>query len=212
MKHLIIIGVGGFAREVHWHAQNSLGYGTEWDIKGFLDGDVKLDKKEYVKLPLPLLGEEACYEIQSEDVFICAIADCVARERLTKRMEQKGANFINLIHQTALIAPTAEIGRGCIVTPFCIVQPNVKMKNHVIMNINAGFGHDARIGDCCSFMAHSGLMGYASTGKRVYMADGAKALPHAIIEDDAYVGVNSVVFKRVKQGQKVFGNPALQIG
>ena len=41
MKHLIIIGVGGFAREVYWHAQDSLGYGNEWDLKGFLDGDIK---------------------------------------------------------------------------------------------------------------------------------------------------------------------------
>ncbi len=56
MKDLIIIGVGGFAREVYWHAQNSIGYRTEWDIKGFLDGDVILSEKEYNKLPLRVLG------------------------------------------------------------------------------------------------------------------------------------------------------------
>ena len=47
MKNLIIIGVGGFAREVYWHAQFSHGFNTEWTIKGFLDGDVKLADEEY---------------------------------------------------------------------------------------------------------------------------------------------------------------------
>lgn len=212
MKHLIIIGVGGFAREVHWHAQNSLGYGDEWNIKGFLDGDVRLEAREYKKLPLPLCGDVGEYKIQKDDVFVCAIGDCAARERLTDIMEKKGATFINLIHRTALIAPTAKLGHGCILAPFCIVQPEVVAGNHTVMNICSGLGHDAKVGNYCSFMAGGGLMGYASVGNRVYMADGAKALPHAVIEDDAYVGVDSVVFKRVRNGQKVFGNPAMQIG
>ena len=29
MKHLLIIGIGGFAREVFWHAHESIGYGTD---------------------------------------------------------------------------------------------------------------------------------------------------------------------------------------
>ena len=37
MKNLIIIGVGGFAREIYWHAQKAHGFGDEWRIKGFLD-------------------------------------------------------------------------------------------------------------------------------------------------------------------------------
>ena len=211
MKHLIIIGVGGFAREVHWHAQSSLGYGTEWDIKGFLDGDVKLDEQEYKKLPLPLLGDIESYEAEAEDVFICAIADCVARERLTKRMELKSAVFINLIHCTALIAPTAKIGIGCIIAFLCHVGPDTTVGNHVIINARSGMAHDVQVDDYCSFMGNSGLMGYAKAGRRVYFADSAKALPHAIIEDDVYIGVNSVVFKRAKQGQKLFGNPASPI-
>ena len=39
MKNLIIIGTGGFALEVYEHAQNSLGYGSEYKIKGFIDYD-----------------------------------------------------------------------------------------------------------------------------------------------------------------------------
>ena len=57
MKHLVIIGVGGFGREVFCHAKGSMGYGIDWDIKGFLDGDVLLSPKEYEKLQAPVLGD-----------------------------------------------------------------------------------------------------------------------------------------------------------
>ena len=189
-----------------------MGYLDEWDLKGFLDGDVKLDAKEYEKLPLPLLGDIQNYEVQHDDVFVCAIADCAARERLTGIMEQKSAEFINLIHRTALISPIGVIGIGAIVTAYCVIPPNYRIGNYIIMNTSAGLAHDVQVGDCCSFMAYSGIMGYGTAGNRVYMASGAKALPHAILEDDAYIGVNSVVFKRAKRGQKLFGNPASPIG
>lgn len=67
MKHLIIIGIGGFAREVFWHAHESRGYGADWDIKGFLDGDVKLAPEEYEKLSAPVVGDVVSYEPQPED-------------------------------------------------------------------------------------------------------------------------------------------------
>ena len=210
MKHLIIIGVGGFAREVHWHAQNSLGYGTEWDIKGFLDGDVKLDEQEYKKLPLPLLGDVNKYKVQADDVFVCSIADCAARERMIKILENKGSKFINLIHRTALIAPNSKRGTGCIITPRCGMSPDTSIGNHVIMN-GAGIGHDAVVGDYCSFMGGVNVMGYAKIGRRVYLASQVQILPHAVVEDEAFVGVSSVVFKRVRRGQKVFGNPAMPL-
>ena len=56
MKNLIIIGAGGFAREIYWHAQKSIGFGVEWRIKGFLDGDIKLAAAEYELLPEKVLA------------------------------------------------------------------------------------------------------------------------------------------------------------
>lgn len=41
MKNLLIIGARGFGREIYNLALESIGYGTEFTIKGFLD-----DKKE----------------------------------------------------------------------------------------------------------------------------------------------------------------------
>ena len=211
MKHLIIIGVGGFAREVYWHAQDSLGYKTEWDLKGFLDGDVKLSDEEYAKLKLPVLGDINSYSIEPDDVFVCAIADPAVKKKLTNIISQRDGNFINLIHKTAIIHGNVKMGIGNIFCPFSHVFDSSVIGNHVIFNCQSGLGHDSKVGDYSSFMGYAGLNGYAQAGNEVYFGDGAIALPHSKIEDRAYIGARSVVFKRVREGQKVFGNPALPI-
>ena len=35
MKYLVIVGAGGFGREMFGAAREAVGYGTEFDIKGF---------------------------------------------------------------------------------------------------------------------------------------------------------------------------------
>lgn len=211
MKNLIIIGVGGFARETHFHAENSVGYQTEFTLKGFLDGDVKLSEEEYQKLRLPLLGDVNNYEIQKNDVFVCAIGDPKVREKLVGIVEKKGGEFFTLIHRTALIASSSKIGVGCVFAPFVVIQPDCVVGNHAIFNVRSSIGHDTQVGNFCSFMGVAGTNGHTKVGDRVYMATNAIDLPHSVIEDDVYVGINSVVFKRAKAGQKVFGCPATPI-
>lgn len=211
MKHLIIIGVGGYAREVYWHAQGSLGYGEEWDIKGFLDGDIKLAEEEYKKLPLPLLGEVGTYHVELDDVFICAIGSSAGRKKLVENMLGSGAEFINLIHKTAIIHPTAKIGIGNIIGHFSTVHDNSVIGDFVILNGRDGIGHDAIVGDYSSIMGVVSINGYATVGKGTFWGTNSVAMAHSKIEDDAYVGVASVVFKHVGKGQRVFGNPAMPI-
>ncbi len=49
-------------------------------------------------------------------------------------------------------------------------------------------------------------------GSGVFMGDSARVAPHVEVGDDAYVGIGSVVVKDVRAGEKVFGNPAREIG
>lgn len=211
MKHLIIIGVGGFAREVYWHAQESIGYGEEWDLKGFLDGDVKLADAEYKKLLLPVLGDINDYEIESDDVFICAVGEPHIKEKLVTRILERSGKFINVIHKTAHIHGTAKMGNGIVMCPFSGLQDNSAVGDFVTLNCSSGIAHDATLGDYTTLSANVDIMGYVSVGKNCFFASGARVLPHGKVEDNVSVGVLSVVFKRAKAGTTVFGNPAMPI-
>lgn len=210
MKHLIVIGIGGFPRELYDHSKGSIGFGTEWDFKGFLDGDKKAPDWEYERLPMPLLGDIFSYEIEEDDVFIVAVGAPHIKKRLVEIIEKRGGKFISVIHKSAIIQERAKIGQGVILTPGACVNSWVTVGDHV-SSLGASIGHDTIIGDYCSLMGRVSICGRVKIGKLVYIGTGAVVLPDARIDDEAYVGANSLVLKRVKAGDKVFGVPAISI-
>lgn len=96
-------------------------------------------------------------------------------------------------------------------SPYTIAQDNVTLGDFVSINCSSRLGHDAIIGDYATLSGGVGILGFAFVGKRCFFANDSCLLPHGKVEDDVYVGVSSVVFKRAKAGEKVFGNPAMPI-
>lgn len=211
MKHLIIIGTGAFARELYWHAQQSIGYGTEWDLKGFLDGTVKIENSEYEKLCLPVLGDVNDYKIEVDDVFTCAVGNPQIRKKLIEIMTKRGGKFINVIHKTSIVQGSAKLGNGVLLCPYTYVNDNAIVGDYVMINTMSGLGHDVELGEYSCLMGHVELCGFVKVGKEVYFGGGARVLPEGKVGDCAFVGSGSIVLKKVKAGAKVFGNPAMEI-
>lgn len=211
MKHLLIIGCGGFAREVYDTACNSVGYLVEYDIKGFLQGDVLLLEDELSLLPMPVLGTVSEYNFQSDEVCICGIGSPAGRQKLCQIAIERGAAFTNVIHKYSCVSASAKLGMGIVLCAFSSISCNTVVGNHVAINSHSGMGHDSSIGDYSVISAHCDLTGHVKVGERTFFGGGSRALPHARVGDDAYIGASSVVFKKVKSGKKVFGNPAMEV-
>ena len=210
MKNLIIIGAGGFAREIYWHAQKSIGFGVEWRIKGFLDGDIKLAAAEYELLPEKVLGDVDSYEICAEDIFTCAVGSPHARKILVEKILSRGGEFINLISNLAYVMPTVKFGRGVIVCPYVNIGDRAELGDFVAVNDISIIGHDAHIGKFSCVMPHANIAGKCKIGAEVFIGSGAIILPKAKVGDGATVGAGAVVLKKVRAGAKVFGNPATE--
>lgn len=211
MKNLIIIGVGGFAREVFWHAHKAHGFGVDWRIKGFLDGDIKLAAAEYALLPATVLGDVNGYDICADDVFTCAVGTPKARRHLAEKILSRGGEFINIISTHAYIMPTAQLGRGVIIAPHTDIGDRAQLGDFVATNAQTIIGHDAQIGDCCCIMPHAVISGKCRLGAEVFVGSGAILLPKSTVGDGATVGAGAVVLKKVRAGATVFGNPAIEI-
>ena len=211
MKHLIICGTGAFARELYWHAMNSLGYGIEWDLKGFLDGPIKMDQNEYNKLQLPVLGVYTEYQPMPDDVFTCAIGTPSKRKDMIETVEQKGGNFISIIHKTAIVQGNAKLGKGIILCPNSLVNDNAVIGNYVMVNSMSSIAHDVSVGDYTCIMSHVDLNGFVQVGNECYFGSSVCVVPKSKIGDGAYIGAGSVVLRKVNSGLKVFGNPALPL-
>ncbi len=209
MKHLIIAGAGEFGRELYWTIQGARGFGIEFDIKGYIDDMPNREKTNI--LQAPCFGTIDGYEIINGDIFACAIASPAARERVIKKLLQKGAEFIDIIHETAILHGTVTYGEGLIMSPYSILGDRTAVGEHVVLNTFSAVGHDCRIGDFTCIMSHCNIMGHTEIGQRVFVGGSAVAVPKAEIGDEAFIGAGSVVLRKVKKGTKVFGNPAAPI-
>lgn len=209
MKHLVIAGAGEFGRELYWTAQGARGFGVEFDIKGYLDDNLDQEKKG--KLQKPCLGKIEEYETEKDDVFTCAIANPSVREIVIKKLLEKGAKFIDIIHESSIIHGSVKYGKGLIVSPFSLIGDCSIIGDYVVLNGFSGIGHDCVVGDYTCIMSQCDITGHTEIGKKVFFGGGARTIPKARIEDGAYVGAGSVVLRKVKAGTKVFGNPARTI-
>ena len=208
MNNLIITGAGEFGRELYWTILDSLGYNSEFTIKGYIDDG---EPSTFTKLQLPLLGTPHEYRIEDNDVFTCAIANPPVRELVINRLLSKGAKFINIIHKTAIIHGSVKYGEGLILCSFTSLGDSSEIGKYVVVNGYSAVGHDCEIGDFTCIMSHCDITGHTQMGRRVFIGGGVGTVPKARIGDDAYVGAGSVVLRKVKAGTKVCGNPAIEI-
>ncbi|WP_427113992.1 NeuD/PglB/VioB family sugar acetyltransferase [Megasphaera sueciensis] len=211
MKRLLIIGTGGFAREVYWHAQNSIGYGTEFEIKGFLEGTLPLEPEKYFLLPAKVYENVTSYEVQKDDVFVIALANSQVKNEIANIITEKGGHFINLIHKTALVAPNAILGEDLILCPYTIVTCDTTIGSHVMFNLYSSIGHDSIVGDYTSIMCYVDIAGNVKIGTHNFWGNCSLAIPGSQIGDDVIVGAGAVILKKIEDNQTVVGIPAREV-
>ena len=209
MKQLLIIGARGWGREVYDIAKACIDAGADFNVKGFLDD--KADALDgYDDYP-PILGPVETYDIQQDDVFICALGGVRYKKEYADIILEKGGIFISLVHPTAVIGTNAIIGKGCVVGAFANLSNDTKIGDFVTISIRSGMGHDSTIGDYTHIGGNCCISGFVTIGENVTMHPGCVMVPHRKIGDGAVIGTGSVVLANVKAYTTVFGNPAKKI-
>lgn len=211
-KNLYIIGAGGFGREVLAVAKEIEIHQAEWIVKGFLNSAAYMDALDGLDTSGYVICESLEGHIVTEDnVYVFAIADVKAKERMCEEMLQKGARFINLIHPTAIVSNTADVGIGLIMFPFSSISVNTNIGDFVTINSHSDISHDVNVGDYCTIGPRCSVLGHSTLKKSVALGGGVNVHPHVEIGEYATVGIGSVVISKVKSSTTVFGNPAMRI-
>lgn len=206
MKHLVIIGAGGFGREVYWSAKESVGYGSEFEIKGFLDSNEHI-LDAFPNYP-PILGVEDTYEIESDDIFVCAVGDVRLKKKCCETILNRGGHFFNLVHKDAYIGENTHIGVGCIFLALSRVHCDVSIGDFVTVQPYSVIGHDVKVGNWCQINDYSDCGGASEIGNEVTINTHSFIFPRVKVGDRATIGAGSFVLRNVKEGVVVFGNPA----
>jgi sugar O-acyltransferase (sialic acid O-acetyltransferase NeuD family) len=210
MKRLIIVGAGGFAREVFSWAKEVKEHGKDWAIHGFLDDNLStLDGYHY---NVPIIDTIHRYFPQEDDCFVMGISAPTNKKReIVELLQKKGANFSSLVHPNVIIGNNIKIGEGCIISPNVTLSCDIKVGNFVTINAFCGIGHDVIIGDWCTLNSFVNLNGFSRLGEGVEVGSHAVILPNGKVGDFAKIGAGSLVVKEVKPRTTVIGVPAKRL-
>lgn len=206
LPQLVIVGAGGFGREILAWARQSLQFEREWTIKGFIDDN--LDALEGKNNPSAMLGTIKDYQPASDEVFICAMGIPVIKRRCSELLMSRGARFTRLVHRTAVLGDNVEMAEGVVLCPYTVVSANNRLGRGVAINLHSSVDHDASVDDWSQVNCHCDLTGAVQVGKEVFIGSSVSIIPGVKVGDGAYLGAGSVVLRDVPAGAKVFGVPA----
>lgn len=208
MKGLVIIGAGGFGREVLQYAIDMLRANLDvgWDIVGFLDDNISaLDEYE---CEYKVVGKISGHEVNCDNVYICAIGDPLVKARICHEFLNKGANFINIIHPSAYIGRTCKIGIGNVLCPNSVLTTDVTIGNFVFINCHANCGHDSIVNDGCTISPFCDITGYARLDECVFLGSHASICPSVFIGRCAKIGAGAAVIDDIPSNCTAVGVPA----
>lgn len=209
MKNLIIIGAGGFGRDIYNLALKCSGYQKEYIIKGFLDRRNDF-LNAFTGYP-PILSSVEDYIVDKDDVFICAMGDVQSKKICVNIILDRGGNFISLISPTAHIDPYANIGVGCIILHNSGIGSGSKLGDYVLIQASAFVGHDSKVGSFSRIDCHAVCLGGVVVGDEATIHTSSVINQKVVIGKGARVGAGSFVIKNVKENTTVYGNPATKL-
>ena len=209
MKNLVIIGAGGYGREVLnlvIHCNEST---KQLSIKGFIDDNISaLDN--FQGYP-PILSSIKNYKIEKDDVFVCAIGNIQLKKELCSHILQLGGNFITLIHPSTRINQNTKIGNGVLVFMNSNISNDCIIDDFVTIQGFVGLGHDTIIGKWSHINTFTFTGGGVIIGDEVLLNTRSTILPKVKICSNAVVGACSLVVRSIKEPITVFGVPAKKL-
>lgn len=207
MNNIAIIGAGGFGREVQWLIEEINTISQQWNLLGFIDDNfpvgTKINDSE-------VIGDTEW--AKKQDIYlVCAIGDPNTKRKVLDKYYNSKVKYATLIHPDVKVSKYNDIGAGSIICAGCILTVNIKVGNHVIINLDSTVGHDAVIGDYSTILPSVNISGHVIIGEEVSIGTGSKVIQDLTIGRNSIIGAGAIVTKNIPQDVVAVGIPAKPI-
>lgn len=206
MQNIIIVGAGGFGREVLALIERLNEDSARWNVLGFIDDN--LHALDNFDLGYSILGTISEWTPIADEQYAMAIASPQLKKEISEKLKGRGMTFATLIHPDVSLGKRASLGEGVILFEHTIVDIDVKLDDFVFINTFCTIGHDAVIGRCTTIAPSVGISGTCKVGQCVNIGGHSYIIPGRKVGDHAVIAAGSIVFSNVREKTTVLGNPA----
>lgn len=209
MEPLVIVGAGGFGREVAWLVQeiNVASPQMKWNLLGFVDDSATETPEGY-----PVLGRSSWLNENAKGLHVvCAIGDPKARQAVLAKIHRPSLRYATLIHPSVQRSRYVTIGEGSIVCSGSILTTNVKIGRHCLLNLGTRVGHDSVLHDYSSLMPGANIAGEVEVGEGCYFGLNACVINKTRVGEWTVVGAGATVISDLPERCVAVGVPAKPI-
>ena len=200
---LVIVGAGGHAAVVIEAAQAMRCF----SIVGIVDPKPEAPDV----LGIPVLGGDDCLpglRAERVEAAVVALGNNRLRQTVGTRLLEQGFVLPAIVHPSALVSPSAQIGDGAVIMARAVVGARTRIGALAIVNTGAVIDHDNIIGAAAHVAPGVALAGNVTVGERSLVGVGSAARSGIRIGADAVVGAGSALVADVHDGAVVGGTPA----
>ena len=149
---------------------------------------------------------------QTKQIQIRVANPAKAFEQVVLKFAPKPVTFSPGIHPTAVVDPSASIGKGVSLQPYVVVEAGVSIGDHTVIGAGTYVGHESKVGANCMIYPRVTIRERTQIGSRVIIHSGAvigadgfgfelvegrqEKVPQlgiVQIDDDAEIGANTTI-------------------
>lgn len=207
-KRVAIYGAGGFAREVAWLLSKFESYET-YHVIGYIEDGAD---QERILNGKPVLSWQSFSALPRDTLVTVAVGSPKSRKKIAEKCAEAGFSFATLVHHSVEMSEFVELGVGSIVCCGSILTVNIKIQQHVHINLDCTIGHDVLIGEFSTLSPGVHVSGNVHIGRSVYIGTGASIINGTserplVIADGTVIGAGACITKSTEANSLYAGVP-----
>lgn len=200
---LILIGGGG-------HCCSALDVVRSqgvYEVAGILDKPDQMGRKI---LDVPFIGTDediAQYAAEGLHFLITVgqIKDYTVRSNLFSEVQKEGGTLATVISPRAWIAPSAQIGLGCLIAHDALVNANAIVGDNCILNTKCILEHGSVVSSNCHISTGAIVNGECQIGKGSFIGSGSVVSNNLVLGERCVVGAGTTVLRDLPNGATYTG-------
>jgi len=202
MNEILIFGGSDLCRQVLALIQITGEYTVGGIVAPNPDGRVS-------NLGIPIWSNES--EISNSGIKkgIIAVGDNFKRYKIREKILEvvPDFEFVSLIHPSVIICAETTVDAGCIILAGAVLQNNIHIGAHVLIDSCVSLDHDNRINDFVSLGPGVSTGGNVCIGECTAIGLGANILHGISIGNHTVIGAGSLVNRDISEQVLAFGLP-----